>query len=87
MHAREGFDCGKSSLNDFLRALVTQYEKRNLGRTYVATEGDNRRVVGYYTLSSGSIHVDSLPAEEGKKLQVRGYIGFFFRTQTWLRVQ
>jgi uncharacterized protein (DUF2147 family) len=27
------------------------------------------------------------PTEEGKKLQVRGYIGFFFRTQTWLRVQ
>ena len=27
------------------------------------------------------------PADGGKQLQVRGYIGIFFRTQTWLRVQ
>ena len=47
----QGFDCGKSSLNDFLHVLVTQYEKRNLGRTYVATrEGDRARASGYYTL-------------------------------------
>ena len=27
------------------------------------------------------------PIEGGKKLQVRGYIGPFYRTQTWVRVQ
>ena len=27
------------------------------------------------------------PADDGKKLQVRGYIAFFYRTQTWLRAQ
>ena len=27
------------------------------------------------------------PLEDGKKLQVRGYIGPFYRTQIWLRVQ
>jgi uncharacterized protein (DUF2147 family) len=27
------------------------------------------------------------PIENGKKLEVRGYIGLFFRTQTWIRVQ
>jgi uncharacterized protein (DUF2147 family) len=27
------------------------------------------------------------PEDGGKKLKVRGYIGPFFRTQTWLRVQ
>ena len=27
------------------------------------------------------------PIEEGKKLQVRGYLGPFYRTQIWLRVQ
>ena len=26
------------------------------------------------------------PIEGGKKLQMRGYIGFFYRTQTWIRV-
>jgi uncharacterized protein (DUF2147 family) len=25
------------------------------------------------------------PQDDGKKLQVRGYIGFFYRTQIWLR--
>jgi len=27
------------------------------------------------------------PIEGGKKLEVRGYIAFFYRNQTWLRVQ
>lgn len=27
------------------------------------------------------------PIEDGKKLQVRGYIAFFYRTQTWVRVR
>ena len=27
------------------------------------------------------------PIEGGKKLQVRGYIAFFYRTQVWVRVQ
>jgi predicted N-acetyltransferase YhbS len=67
-HERGGFDCGKPSLNDFLLTLVNQYEKRNLGRTYVATEGDDRHVLGYYTLSSGSVNVGSLPAKQAKKL-------------------
>jgi uncharacterized protein (DUF2147 family) len=31
--------------------------------------------------------VKMMPKEGGKKLQVRGYIGPFYRTQTWLRVQ
>jgi len=26
------------------------------------------------------------PIEGGAKLQMRGYIGFFYRTQTWIRV-
>ena len=31
--------------------------------------------------------VKMVPLEGGKKLQVRGYIGPFYRTQTWVRVQ
>ena len=65
---REGFDCGKPSLNDFLLALVSQYEKRNLGRTYVAHQDGDRRVLGYYTLASGSIDAESLPAKQARKL-------------------
>ena len=46
-HVREGFECGKPALDDFLRVLVSQYEKRNLGRTYVARQEGNSRVLGY----------------------------------------
>jgi GNAT superfamily N-acetyltransferase len=65
---RKGFDCGKPALNDFLRALVGQYEKRNLGRTYVALQGEDCRVLGYYTLASGEIEAKSLPANQANKL-------------------
>jgi len=27
------------------------------------------------------------PVDRGKRLEVRGYIAFFFRTQTWIRTQ
>jgi GNAT superfamily N-acetyltransferase len=67
-HVREGFDCGKPSLNDFLHALVSQYEKRNLGRTYVAVQDGDRRVLGYYTVASGSIDAEGLPAKQARKL-------------------
>ncbi len=67
-HVRDGFDCGKPSLNDFLRTLVSQYERRNLGRTYVALQEGEERVLGYYTLASGAIAAESLPAKQAKKL-------------------
>lgn len=67
-HARERFECGQPSLDRFIKELVSQYEKRNLGRTYVAVRGDDRRVLGYYTLSSGALAFQSLPAQAAKKL-------------------
>jgi hypothetical protein len=67
-HLRAGFDCGKSSLNDFVHSLVSQYEKRGLGRTYVAFQEGDQRVLGYYTLASGAIDAGSLPAKLAKKL-------------------
>ncbi len=67
-HVRAGFDCGKPEFNDFLLSLVSQYENRDLGRTYVAFREGDPRVLGYYTLTSGSIDAASLPAKQTKKL-------------------
>jgi GNAT superfamily N-acetyltransferase len=67
-HERNGFDCGKAPLDDFLRSLVSQYEKRNLGRTYVALRPGEKQVLGYYTLASGAISFQNLPADVAKKL-------------------
>jgi GNAT superfamily N-acetyltransferase len=55
-------------LDDFIRALVSHCEKRNPGRTYVAVRAGERRVLGYYTLSSGSVSFQNLPASPAKKL-------------------
>ena len=67
-HLRDTFDCGKPPLNVFLRTLVSQYEKRDLGRTYVACPTGEKRVVGYYTIASGAIAYDALPAKGSAKL-------------------
>jgi predicted GNAT family N-acyltransferase len=67
-HERDGFDCGKPSLNDFLVRLVSQYEKRNLARTYVLVQSGEVKVLGYYTLTSSAIEFETLPAGVTKKL-------------------
>jgi ribosomal protein S18 acetylase RimI-like enzyme len=67
-HERAAFCCGKAPLDDFLRALVSQYEKRKLGRTYVATRPGEKQVLGYYTLASAAIAFPALPPAAAKKL-------------------
>src|ERR1035437_5349462 len=54
-HERDRFDCGEEALNQFLRRYARQQQTRNLNRTYVALEEGGSRVVGFYTVSAGSI--------------------------------
>ena len=67
-HFREAFSCGKPALDDFIRRLVSQYEKRNLGRTYVAVQPGEKRVCGYYTLASGAVAFEKFPETSSRKL-------------------
>lgn len=67
-HERGQFTCGRKLLDHFLHALVNQYEKRHLGRTYVLVPTGAKRVLGYYTLASGAILFDHLPPKAAKKL-------------------
>lgn len=67
-HRRDAFSCGKASLDDFLRSLVGQYEKRRLGRTYVAVRRGDDVVAGYYTLASGAVSFAKLPPASARKL-------------------
>jgi ribosomal protein S18 acetylase RimI-like enzyme len=67
-HQRGEFCCGKAPLDEFLRSLASQYEKRKLGRTYAAVLPDDPKVYGYYTLASGAVPVQHLPAKAAKKL-------------------
>jgi GNAT superfamily N-acetyltransferase len=67
-HDRTLFSCGKAPLDTFLVTLVSQYEKRRLGRTFVATEPGHCRVAGYYTLAAGAFDLSCLPQKDRKKL-------------------
>ena len=67
-HDRTAFDCGKPALNDWLKRLASQHERRDLARVYVAVEGSERRVLGYYALSSHHVVSEMLPEEQAKGL-------------------
>ncbi len=71
-HDRSQFDCGIASLDEFLKVRATQFEKRDLGRTFVAVEPtDMTHVLGFYTLASGAVSFDTIPAEEKSGLPSR----------------
>lgn len=67
-HNRSGFSCGRSALDDFIRSRVSQYEKRRLGKTFVAVPPGERRVIGYYTLAAGAVAFEHLPTGASRKL-------------------
>ena len=66
--SRSGFSCGVHALDDFIHFRVTQYDRRHLGKTYVTLGNDHSTIIGYYTLSAGSVPFESLPSESGRKM-------------------
>jgi GNAT superfamily N-acetyltransferase len=67
-HGRGSFSCGQPSLDDFIRTKAGQYERKNVGRTFVAVGPGDPRVLGYYTLALGAVEFAHLPAATAKKL-------------------
>ena len=67
-HERAAFSCGKPPLDDFIRSRVSQYEKRRIGKTFVAVPKDAKNVLGYYTLAAGAISFEHLPTDASQKL-------------------
>lgn len=68
-HNRKVFDCGEPSLSEYLRQYACQHATSNVSRTFVAvTESDPGRILGYYTLSMGSLTRANLPTALQKKL-------------------
>ena len=55
-HDRSGFGSGKPPLNQYLEKYALINQQHEISRTYVATRGSS--VVGYYTLTFGSISHD-----------------------------
>jgi GNAT superfamily N-acetyltransferase len=65
-HDFSGFDCGNPALTVWLQKYAWTNQQADSARTYVALEGD--RVVGYYALTTGSVHKHESPQRIGKGL-------------------
>jgi GNAT superfamily N-acetyltransferase len=65
-HDVSSFDCGKPSLNDWLRRFALTNQQSDAARTYVIHRGG--KVVGYYSLSAGSVRREESPARIAKGL-------------------
>ncbi len=67
-HAKQTFACGELELDRYLREFALQNDKKGYGVTYVAADSNELIVKGYYTLSTGNIQHDVLPADTAQKL-------------------
>lgn len=67
-HDRTHFDCGIPVLNDWLTTKVSQFEKKDLARTYVLVESGDIVVKGFYALSNQTMIYDALPDDQAKGL-------------------
>jgi len=69
VHLRKSFDCGEMSLNTYLQHYARQNIKKRINRVFIASPANSvKTVVGYYTLSAGSIKACDLPLIEKQRL-------------------
>lgn len=64
---RRSFSCGVVALDDYFKKFAKGNHVKNLGKTFVLPE-ENDAVIGYYTISMGSVDFLSLPQEFRERL-------------------
>jgi len=68
-HDRKSFECGESSLNQYLNRYASQDIRRRVNRVFVASPPDApRQVIGYYSLSAGNLDATALPQAFRRRL-------------------
>jgi len=68
-HERKSFDCGERSLNQYLYRYANQDIRRRINRVFAASPPDAPwQVIGYYSLSAGSLDPTDLPEEFRRRL-------------------
>ncbi len=65
-HAVSAFDCGKEPLNDWLKRFALTNQQNDSARTYVIQRAG--KVVGYYSLTAGSVRKEESSARIAKGL-------------------
>ncbi len=68
-HDRKRFDCGVAALNDYLQKYARQNHESGGAKTFVAVaDAEPQRILGYYTISPGSIEFARTPEAVTRKL-------------------
>jgi GNAT superfamily N-acetyltransferase len=68
-HDRKSFDCGSPELNDYLDRYARQNHESGGAKTFVAVSpAEPARVLGFYSISPGSLAFARVPAKLTKKL-------------------
>ena len=68
-HDRAAFDCGVPALNEYLQLYARQNHESGGAKTFVAVSpGRPTTILGYYTISPGSIAFTKTPATVARKL-------------------
>ena len=65
-HLRQSFESGNQTLDDWLKRYASQFERRNLSRTFVAIRPPGKTALGYYAISSHAIRYEALAADQAK---------------------
>jgi GNAT superfamily N-acetyltransferase len=58
-HSLDGFECGESSLDDWLKRRALKNQSSGASRCFVVC--DRNVVIGFYSLSAGAIHHEAAP--------------------------
>lgn len=67
-HDRKTFRCGTEALDRYLQRQASQDARNRVAAAFVLTEPPDRRVLGFYTLSSSIVRLDQLPETLSKRL-------------------
>lgn len=71
-HDRQGFDCGRTELNDWLQRIARQHQDKGLSKTFVAVQESAPAIVcGYYALTVAELDHSQIPESHRNKLPRR----------------
>jgi len=67
-HERQNFTCGSHALDRYLKSQARQDSDKRVAAVFALVHPPASQVLGYYTLSSSTIHADEVPPEIARKL-------------------
>lgn len=68
-HKRQGFDCKRPELNDWLATIARQHQDKGLSKTFVAVPDDApSHIWGYYALTLTEVETVALPDNLRRRL-------------------